>query len=76
MVMVVVMVVIMVIMIMVVVIVMAVVMGIVMVIIPMILVIVVIGIHFMKYMEAFKPMLILALRNTDEYQVSFALYSA
>jgi hypothetical protein len=35
----------------------------------------VIGINFMKYMEAFKPMLTLALKNTDEYQVfQFMLY--
>ena len=31
---------------------------------------IVIGINFMKYMEAFKPMLTLALKNTEEYQVS------
>lgn len=37
----------------------------------------VIGINFMKYMEAFKPMLTLALKNIDEYQVlqlSWSLY--
>ncbi|XP_028402951.1 importin subunit beta-1-like [Dendronephthya gigantea] len=32
----------------------------------------VIGVSFMKYMEAFKPMLTLALRNTEEHQACIA----
>lgn len=34
----------------------------------------VLGDNFMKYMEAFKPCLIVSLKNSEEYSVRFPLF--